>query len=75
MIAVGDGAVRFRGEMEASGAQVPPDGDAMHRVRARHICFLAAETEAGPFADIKPTYLRRPDAELWRERDHGSRNG
>ncbi len=41
-LAVGDGAVRFRGELEASGAHVPADEDGAHQVRARHICLLAA---------------------------------
>ncbi|HYH60465.1 MAG TPA: tRNA (adenosine(37)-N6)-threonylcarbamoyltransferase complex dimerization subunit type 1 TsaB [Solirubrobacterales bacterium] len=71
-LAVGDGAVRFRAEFEASGARVPPDADPRHRLYARHVCRLAEDTEAEPLADIKPTYLRRPDAELWRERDRGS---
>ena len=75
LTAVGDGAVRFRGEMEASGAQIPPDDAGVHRVRARHVCLLASEAGAGPLADIKPTYLRRPDAELWRERDRGTTSG
>jgi len=72
MLAVGDGAVRFREELEASGAEVPADEDPLHRLRARHVCFLAARAEARPLLEIKPTYLRRPDAELWRERDRGS---
>ncbi len=71
-LAVGDGAVRFRDELEASGAEVPADEDGAHRVRARHICLLATGNGAGPLAEIKPTYLRRPDAELWRERDRGT---
>jgi tRNA threonylcarbamoyladenosine biosynthesis protein TsaB len=72
VIAVGDGAVRFRSELEASGAEIPADDDGAHRVRARHVCLLATGAEAGPLAEIKPTYLRRPDAELWRERDRGT---
>jgi tRNA threonylcarbamoyladenosine biosynthesis protein TsaB len=68
-LAVGDGAVRFRSELEASGARIPADDDSLHRLRARCICRLAADSEAAPLAEIKPTYLRRPDAELWRERD------
>ncbi|MDX6588218.1 MAG: tRNA threonylcarbamoyladenosine biosynthesis protein TsaB [Solirubrobacterales bacterium] len=72
VLAVGDGAVRFRSELEASGAEVPADEDGAHRVRARHVCLLATGAEAGPLAEIKPTYLRRPDAELWRERDRGT---
>jgi tRNA threonylcarbamoyladenosine biosynthesis protein TsaB len=74
-LAVGDGAVRFRDELEASGAEVPPDHDGAHRVWARHVCRLATGAEAGPLAEIKPTYLRRPDAELWRERDRGNTSG
>ncbi len=74
-LAVGDGAVRFRGELEASGARVPADEDGAHHVRARNICLLATDAEAGPLAEIKPTYLRRPDAELWRERDRGTTSG
>jgi len=72
LLAVGDGAVRFRSELEASGAQVPADEDGAHRVRAQHVCLLAAAAEGGSLAEIKPTYLRRPDAELWRERDRGT---
>jgi tRNA threonylcarbamoyladenosine biosynthesis protein TsaB len=74
-LAIGDGAVRFRSELEASGAEVPADEDGAHQVRARHICLLATDAEAGPLAEIKPTYLRRPDAELWRERDRGITSG
>jgi tRNA threonylcarbamoyladenosine biosynthesis protein TsaB len=71
-LAVGDGAVRFRSELEASGAVIPADEDGAHRVRARHVCLLATGDGAGPLVEIKPTYLRRPDAELWRERDRGT---
>ena len=70
-LAVGDGAVRFREELEASGARVPPDADRRHRLGARHVCRLATQADAEPLIEIKPTYLRRPDAELWRERDRG----
>ncbi len=68
-LAVGDGALRFRAQLTASGATVPPDGDARHHVHARHVCELAANLPAGPPEAIHPHYLRRPDAELWRERD------
>jgi len=74
LLAIGDGSVRFRAELEATGIDVPPDGDARHRVAARHICRLAAVARAGELEEIKPTYLRRPDAELWRERDRGPKS-
>ena len=68
-LAAGDGAIRFRRELEAAGAEVPADGDGAHRMSARHVCLLA---EAGrPVApdSIRPIYLRPPDAKLWLERD------
>jgi tRNA threonylcarbamoyladenosine biosynthesis protein TsaB len=72
-VAVGDGSVRFRDRLEGAGALVPADGEEVHRPRARHLCRLA---ESVPDArEIEPDYLRRPDAELWRERDHRPTNG
>lgn len=68
-VAAGDGAVRFRSEIEASGALVLPDGDQAHRLSASWICQLGAGTEAAGPEAIRPLYLRRPDAERWRERD------
>jgi tRNA threonylcarbamoyladenosine biosynthesis protein TsaB len=68
-LAAGSGAIRFRDELDAAGAEVLPDADPTHRVSARHICLLA---EAGVPArpdSIEPIYLRPPDAELWLERD------
>ncbi len=68
----GDGAVRFRAEIEAAGAAVPPDTDPAHRLSARRLCELAAEIEpAGP-ESIRPLYVRRPDAERWRNRHGGN---
>lgn len=72
-LALGDGSVRFRDQLERAGAVVPADGEQVHRLRARHLCRLAAQ--ASDARDIEPNYLRRPDAELWRERDHGPSNG
>lgn len=68
-IAGGDGAVRFRSEIEALGVRVLPDGDAAHDLSARWTCELGAGVEPLPPERIRPTYLRRPDAERWRERD------
>jgi tRNA threonylcarbamoyladenosine biosynthesis protein TsaB len=68
VVAVGDGSVRFRDRLEAAGALVPADGEEVHRLRARHLCRLAEDVPDA--REIEPDYLRRPDAELWRERDH-----
>ncbi|HEU4736545.1 MAG TPA: tRNA (adenosine(37)-N6)-threonylcarbamoyltransferase complex dimerization subunit type 1 TsaB [Solirubrobacterales bacterium] len=66
----GAGAVKFRAELAKRGVEIPDDTDPVHRIAARHICFLAAsggsDDEAEPAI---PIYLRPPDAERWRERD------
>ena len=58
---VGDGAVRYRTEIESRGGVVPPDDDERHVPRARFHAALAGEL--GPVDAIEPLYLRVPDAE------------
>jgi tRNA threonylcarbamoyladenosine biosynthesis protein TsaB len=67
-MAAGDGSLRFRAELESAGVEVLPDADPAHRMAARHVCALAAEVEPGRPEQVRPIYLRRPDAEVWRER-------
>ena len=61
MTYVGDGAVRYRAELEARGAVVPPDDDERHVPRARFHAALAGELR--PVDEVEPLYLRVPDAE------------
>jgi tRNA threonylcarbamoyladenosine biosynthesis protein TsaB len=61
-LAVGDGAVRFRGPLEAAGALVPPDDDGIHRLRAEHVCRLGAAATPTDRDRLLPNYLREPDA-------------
>ncbi|HVS28339.1 MAG TPA: tRNA (adenosine(37)-N6)-threonylcarbamoyltransferase complex dimerization subunit type 1 TsaB [Solirubrobacteraceae bacterium] len=73
LLAVGDGALRFRAELEAAGARVPAENDPSHGISARQICRLAAEGRAavtGPAGGggVTPDYQRRPDAEIARNR-------
>jgi tRNA threonylcarbamoyladenosine biosynthesis protein TsaB len=63
-LAVGDGAIRFRAELEAAGAQVEPDSSQLHRISAAAICELGALAQAQAVQEILPDYCRRPDAEL-----------
>jgi len=61
-LAAGDGAVRFREQLERAGAAVPDDRSPAHRVSAIEICRLGA---AGGVTDrdrLVPDYRREPDA-------------
>lgn len=58
---VGDGAVRYRPQLEAAGAEIPPDGDLVHLARARFHAALARD--AGDADLVEPIYVRLPDAE------------
>ena len=60
--AVGDGAVRFRQELEGAGAAVPVDGSAVHRIAAAPLCRLGAAAEPTARDRLLPDYRREPDA-------------
>ena len=59
---VGDGAVRFRAELERAGVAVPSDGSPAHRVGALMICRLGREREPVDRDSLLPDYRREPDA-------------
>lgn len=61
-LAAGDGSIKFRGLLEAAGADVPADESKLHVVRALSVCRLAAEVDATPPEAVLPEYLRDPDA-------------
>ena len=68
-LGIGDGAVRFRGELEAAGVTVPPDASPMHLLSAAAICELGAQAPAAALGQsVLPEYGRRPDAEIALER-------
>jgi tRNA threonylcarbamoyladenosine biosynthesis protein TsaB len=64
LLAVGDGSVRFREQLQAAGAEVPGDSSPLHRVSARALCEAAAEAAEEPAGAVRPDYLRLPDAEI-----------
>jgi tRNA threonylcarbamoyladenosine biosynthesis protein TsaB len=66
VLAVGDGALRFRAILEPAGAAIPPDGDPLHRVGARHVCRLGVEARTAERDAVLPRYLRLPDAQARR---------
>jgi len=74
-LAVGDGALRYRAELEGAGCTVAPDGAPRHGVSARAICQLGRHAPLGPGRDlVVPEYLRLPDAVLARDRRPVSRS-
>ena len=62
-LAVGDGAVRFRMELERAGAHVPADDSPLHRVSALEVCRLGAAGEPADRDALLPDYRREPDAQ------------
>jgi tRNA threonylcarbamoyladenosine biosynthesis protein TsaB len=67
-LAVGDGAVEFRAVLERSGALIPADDSTLNRVTAVNHARLARTLAATDPDEIRPEYLRLPDAELARRR-------
>lgn len=65
-LAVGDGALRFREQLQALAVAVavPEDASPLHRVDAGVLCELAARASAANPATVLPDYRRRPDAEI-----------
>jgi tRNA threonylcarbamoyladenosine biosynthesis protein TsaB len=64
-LAVGDGAIRFRAELEAAGARVRCEDSPLHLLRATAVCELALrERPAESVEGVLPLYGRRPDAEI-----------
>jgi tRNA threonylcarbamoyladenosine biosynthesis protein TsaB len=61
-LAVGDGAVRFREELERAGAAVPADSSPLHRVSALQVCRLGAMGDTADRNALVPDYRREPDA-------------
>lgn len=68
-LAVGSGALRFRDELRKLGADVPSAEDSWHRISGARICAIGARANVVGGHAVEPLYLRRPDAERWRERD------
>ena len=61
-LAAGDGAVRFREQLERAGAVVPDDRSPAHRVSAIEVCRLGAAGDVTERDRLVPDYRREPDA-------------
>ncbi len=67
-LAVGDGAIRFRVQLEAVGVVVGAEGSALHQVDAGVLCALALAQPRGAAEAVLPDYRRRPDVEITLEK-------
>ena len=63
-LAIGDGAIAFREALERSGCFIPEDDSPLHRVTATNHCRLADHLEGSAPDEVRPDYLRAPDAEI-----------
>jgi tRNA threonylcarbamoyladenosine biosynthesis protein TsaB len=63
-LAVGDGALAFKAQLERGETLVPADDSGLHRVSAIGHCRLGRVLAPGPAGGVLPAYLRLPDAEL-----------
>jgi tRNA threonylcarbamoyladenosine biosynthesis protein TsaB len=74
-LAAGDWALESRADLEAAGIEVPPSASGLHAVNALHVCRLAEHVEPVGPEQVKPIYVRLPDAEINRRsaRDQGTR--
>lgn len=63
-LTVGDGALRFRQELELAGAVIPPADSRMHRISALNVCRIASGLGAVAPSEVRPDYLRAPDAKV-----------
>jgi tRNA A37 threonylcarbamoyladenosine modification protein TsaB len=66
-LAIGDGAIAFRDALERSGSFIPEDDSPLHKVTAMNHCRLADRLEGSVPDEVRPEYLRAPDAEIARK--------
>lgn len=59
--AAGDGAIRFREQLQDAGCTVAPDDSPSHLVSGATICRLGAQAPV-PGTPVLPDYVRPPDA-------------
>jgi tRNA threonylcarbamoyladenosine biosynthesis protein TsaB len=66
-LAVGDGAVRYRRQLEAADVSVPADESPLHLVQGAAVCELGARGRAASaYGEVVPDYRRLADARMAR---------
>jgi tRNA threonylcarbamoyladenosine biosynthesis protein TsaB len=62
-LAIGEGAIAFRGVLEHGGMSVPEDRSELHRITAAGHCLIARDLEPVEPGKLAPDYQRLPDAQ------------
>jgi len=63
-LVIGDGALRFSGQLEVARAEIPPEDSPLHRISAINHGRLAAGRSPTSPSEVEPAYLRMPDAQI-----------
>jgi tRNA threonylcarbamoyladenosine biosynthesis protein TsaB len=63
-LAAGDWALESRADLETAGVIVPPADPGLHSVNALNVCRLAEGIPPVPADEVRPIYVRLPDAEI-----------
>jgi tRNA threonylcarbamoyladenosine biosynthesis protein TsaB len=72
-LAVGDGALHFREQLERAGAEVAPEDSPLHRVDGGAVCALGnCAVAPESYESVVPDYRRSPDAAIARVAAGGS---
>lgn len=62
--AIGDGALKFRAELEVAGVSVVADHDPAHAISAAAMLELATDLAPRAPDEVVPNYIRPPDAKV-----------
>jgi tRNA threonylcarbamoyladenosine biosynthesis protein TsaB len=73
-VCAGDWTLESRTDLEAVGAEIPSPDSGLHAVNAFHVYRLGSRIEAVAPSDVKPVYLRLPDAEINKRLHDGAGN-
>jgi tRNA threonylcarbamoyladenosine biosynthesis protein TsaB len=63
-LAAGDWALESRSDLESAGVEVPSPDSGLHAIDAFQVCRLASEAEPVAPDQVRPIYVRLPDAEI-----------
>jgi tRNA threonylcarbamoyladenosine biosynthesis protein TsaB len=73
-LGAGDWALESRADLEQAGIEVPPSASGLHAVNALHVCRLGERVEPVEPEQVRPIYVRLPDAEINKRSTRGEKS-